>query len=348
MNTFGFTIVTVTLFVAGFGGTYYAVGKPGLMVASGPADCDARTQECRARLRAQGERAFGRGDVATGDAAFGRAAVAGDVRAAFELAWHHEEAYRKVAGKTLEAGTAPVEESQPGIAGLPKGAAFLDLTKRYEEVPPGPARALADRSLAFLWYGYAANGGFGPAMNNLGAMYQFGLMGARDRIQAHSWYRRAASAQNPVGKLNERILDIRYGAECDFDPSLVFAGGLTAPPIDLEDDVVLRTRFRGRTVPSGVRGMFKAQNLAVSKPPEEMGVLDVMQIAAAARAFDFTDLKQDWDDAPEVEAMRGKQRDCSEKRSASGAAVDHDKMRKLRSMQDSIDRRSAELMRRRY
>lgn len=338
MNSFGFTLLTAGLFVAGFGGTYYAVNSPGLFASAvAVADCDPHAADCRARLRSQGERAFARGDVATGDAAYAKAALGGDVRAAFLLGWHHEEAYRRAVGKKLEAGTAPLEEGQPGIGGLPRGPEFLALTRHHEAVPPGPARPLADRTLAFLWYGHAATGGFGPAMNNLGAMYQFGLMGARDRVRAQTWYERAAAVQNPVGRLNLRVLSLRYGADCDFDSPMAFAAGLTAPPVDLEEEIIVRTRFRGRAVPSALRGLFEAQSLAVSKPPDEMGVVDVLRIAGAANSFDVADFAQDWDDADEVEAARGKQRDCAERRSASR---DHDreKMQRLRSLQDSIDR----------
>lgn len=348
MNTFGFTLLTAGLFVAGFGGTYYhtvrSAGHAGSPAAI--ADCDPQGAECRARLRAQGESAFARGDVATADAAFARAAVAGDVRAAFALAWHHEEAYRRAVGKKLEAGSAPVEESQPGIGALPRGPEFLALTKRHEDVPAGPARPLADRSLAFLWYGYAAGAGFGPAMNNLGAMYQFGLMGARDRFRAQSWYQRAAAAHNPVGKLNDRVLSIRYGIDCDYESAPAFAGGLTAPELDLEEEIIVRTRFRGRLVPAGIRGMFRAQNIAAGKAPEEIGLADVIRIAGASAVFDFDDMKQDWDDAPEVDATRERRNECTAHRAASGPG-DREKLRRLRAMQDSIDGRAAESARRR-
>ena len=349
MNTFGMTFLSAAVFVAGFGGTFYAVATPGFFdFGSGPAECDARGADCRVRLRSQGERAFERGDTAAGDAALGRAALAGDMRAAFHLGWHHEQAYRKAVGKKLEAGAAPIEESQPGIAGLPRGADFAALAKRYETVPAGPARALADRSLAFLWYGYAANGGFGPAMNNLGAMYQFGLMGQRDRIQAQTWYKRGAAVANPVALLNDRVLEIRYGGDCDFDSSQAFAGGLTAPPVDLEEEIIIRTRFRGREVPAGIRGMFRVQSLAASKPREEMGPLDVLQIAAAASAFDMRDLRQEWDDMAEVEAMRGKQRDCSERYSTTSRNADHEKLERARSMQESMRQRAVSTVRRRF
>ena len=348
MNTFGFAFLSAALFAVGFGGTVYAVRTPGSLDFIGtPINCDPNAADCQTRLRAQGEVAFAVGKSAAGDAAMARAAIAGDLRAAFHLGWHHEEAYRRAVGKKLEAGTAPQEESTPGLAGLPRGTEFLALTKRYEEVPAGPARPLADRSLAFLWYGYAANRGFGPAMNNLGAMYQFGLMGARDRGQAQIWYQRAAARQNPVARLNDRELALRYGSECEFDPLQVFAGGLMAPPVDLEEEIIVRTRYRGRVVPGPVRGLFRMQSLSVAKSPEEMGVLDVVQIAAAGRSLDSTDLNQEWDDAEEVAAMRNQRRDCKDalgKRTAS--ADDRAKLERLRALQDSVDAQGARVRRR--
>lgn len=349
MNTFGFAFVSAGLFAAAFGGTWYVATTPGAFdFGAGVVDCDARTVDCRARLRAQGEKAFARGDVALGDAALRRAALGGDLRAAFHLGWHHEEAYRRAVGGKLEAGTGIVEESQPGIAGLPRGADFLTLTKRWEDVPAGPARPLADRTLAFLWYGWAANAGFGPAMNNLGALYQFGITGTRDRFKAQAWYERAAQAANPVGKLNNAALRIRYGEDCDLEQPIAFTGGFVAPPGDLEEDVVTRTRFRGKVVPSALRGMFRVQSQLADTPPDQLGVFDAIRMAAMLHGGGTDDFKQDWDDAEEVAAVKAAVRDCREARRRQPNVDDQRKLERLRAEQAQREREARYTVRRRY
>ncbi|GAB4344453.1 MAG: hypothetical protein Kow006_00440 [Gammaproteobacteria bacterium] len=50
---------------------------------------------------------------------------------------------------------------------------------------------------ALRLYRQAAQAGYAPAMNNLGAMYEEGLGVARDLAQALSWYRRAAELGEP-------------------------------------------------------------------------------------------------------------------------------------------------------
>jgi len=266
----GFSILAAALFVGGFGGVLYgptiaAAVRPqlaslGLVRGGGFSvpDCDASTPACRTRLRGLALTALEGGRGGEAEQLLRPAAASGDVRAMFFLGWAHEEAYRALVGKQIRALAVVPEEMRWTPETLGRDESFEEAVKQVENLDaPEPERR---RRLAWLWYMRAAIDGFAPAMNNLGAMYQFGLMGPRDRSLEEEWYQHGTDAGNPVALLNLLRTwnrELRSGvASCE---KILFwsEGNVRVVPAwraeDMEDAVLKFTRFRGRMVPEPVR-----------------------------------------------------------------------------------------------
>lgn len=268
MSRSGFAVLVGLVFTAGFVGTaLYQMppgGRPVRSLLVPKVECDAAEDLCRKRLRAQAQLYFGADDPATAVKVLRPLALAGDAVAAFQLGWHHEEIYRAGVGRRLEAGSTLPEVSVHGPDGLPEGEAFVALIEA-RSAPADAKEALdAARALAFLWYAQAARKGFAPAANNLGSMYQFGLLGRRDEVAARRWYLVAYDAGSPVAAYNlERLRIMGYqdrAIECTER-----AGGGWLPLVrapnrdDMFDDVLMHTRFRGRGVGRPMRDLLATQ-----------------------------------------------------------------------------------------
>ncbi len=276
MKRFVFPFAVLATFAIGFLGVWIALkgqmDTPLVSLVVDRVDCDRSLADCRARLRAEAETRLRLGDDRSGLAVYRRLAAAGDAKAAFQIGWYHEEAYRRAVGRPLEAGSPIVEETQFAVARLPGGSAFEALVDRHAAPQTEADRRQASRALAFLWYAQAAQRGFGPAMNNLASMYQFGITGKVDRAEARRWYIAAYDAGTPAAALN---LEVLKNAGYD-DPKLecLEVGGswlplMIVPPVEyLHVDVIEHTRFRGLRSDRHIVGMIGmlVQGMPIATP----------------------------------------------------------------------------------
>lgn len=343
MGQLGFGLAAVALFGAAFGGTLWIAQPKGTTTASvAAADtvCNLAEEACRAQLRSEGERHLGAGRRERAIAAFRRAGVAGDGVSAFHLGWIHEEAYRAAVGSRLET-TSPVAEEAAGVQGLPRGGVFEAMLARHEAVPTGAARAAADRSLAFLWYARSAAEGFAPAMNNIGAMYQFGEMGGRDLRRAKTWYQRASERGNPVAWSNVQVIRSKTDGNLDCESTAVgrqeLQLGHVPAVIDLTDAVMERTRLRGRGLDFGQRAITRefvdlTQRMRVGQldldaaTPRTIGLMFAID-QLKDRRFD--------DDDPEMWKPYIDRSDCAARLGGSTTDRDRAKLERLRDEQNS-------------
>ncbi len=120
---------------------------------------------------------------------YARAAEAGDAAAMFHLAW----TYQRIGINEPTAGQPDRLVSVFGAHGHMAGDA--------QEPPTQPAAPSSTEQAAY-WYRKAAQQGYAPAMNNLGQLYLFGVLGARDFQEAMRWHLAAARAGNPIAALN--------------------------------------------------------------------------------------------------------------------------------------------------
>lgn len=266
-------VVALAVFAVGFGGTFwYQTRSSPLGFAAPPApevNCDIADEGCRANHRAQAEFNFRAGKVAAASATLSRLVSAGDKVAAFLLGWHHEEIYRAAVGRKLVAGASVEEERRFGVLDLPRGEAFDALVARAMQGGGGETERA--RTLAFLWYAKAAQGGFAPAMNNLANMYRFGLLGAPDPANARKWFLAAYDAGSPVAAYNLENMRIKTYGVAEFD-CVEQAGSGWLPlvnrpsAVDLSAEVFTRTRFRGRAPGRAIIGVIGNDVVGVTDP----------------------------------------------------------------------------------
>lgn len=269
-------VVSVLIaFVLGFVGylayVSHASDRSILTVLVPSVECDSSVDRCRQRLRAQAELFVRLGDMGGAAAVLRRLARLGDPEAAFHLAWHYEERYRTAVGRLKDAAT-PIREAaeiEPGT--LPTAKALDELIDRRLTSVDAATREESDRAFAFLWYARAATAGFAPALNNLAAMHQFGLLGVRDDLRARRWYLAAYDAGSPVAAFNLERLRVK-GRE---DPRMACLDESTpgwlplvrAPAeVDMRALVLARTRFRGRELDPPFRALLAEMVLRLTSP----------------------------------------------------------------------------------
>jgi len=258
-----FALLVLLAFVVGVGGTLFVVkagGKPVPVVA-----CNAEETACRAQLRERGLQLLAVRRENEARETFRIAAFAGDAVSQFELGWLHEQAYRAKVGRALATKVSVDEEGFHGVEGLPTGEAFVELIRRHSDGADPNGSVLADRTLAYLWYAAAARSSFAPAMNNLGAMYQFGMLGRIDRVKGRDWYVRAHDLGNPVAAFNlARLvnLDAPELDDCRYVNQWLPLT-LRPKPEDMAEPILTQTRFRGRELAPGLRELIRAQAQAV-------------------------------------------------------------------------------------
>lgn len=220
--------------------------------------CDHTEARCRVARWEAVDRSLKSGDHDRTVRLLKPIAEAGEPRAAFLTGWAHEEAYRAVVGGRIKALSTIPEETSANIDTMPRGEAFSKLVSAIETSPASEADRR--RRLAWVWYVRASLEGFAPAMNNIGSMHQFGLLGPRDRRGETEWYRRAMNSGNPIATLNglrSFVRDVRDdAATCE---SIAFWTGtlrgwrFEARAEDLDETIAARTRLRGRAPPEDVR-----------------------------------------------------------------------------------------------
>lgn len=170
MNDLGIGGATAAVIAIAFVATFQFIGQShGLTPVDRPDACDAREDDCRAALRAQAKRGFEQGDPVLAMAAYRRAASGGDGLSALLLGRYHEEAHRRAVGTGLGSGTAASQATASDADDLPDGPAFDALVRSYDLVPSGPARAVAERALAGLWFARAHRLGVATTGEVLGA-----------------------------------------------------------------------------------------------------------------------------------------------------------------------------------
>ncbi len=247
---FGFPLVVLATFAIGFLGVWFiASGGNDVAATLARIDCDTAGADCRERMRAFARSRHEAGDDAGGLAVYRRLALDGDAASAFHIGWYHDEAYRKAVGRSL-AATTPIEEDGPLVVErLPGGSTFEAMVDRHAAPQTEDQRRHAARSLAFLWYARAAHAGFGPAMNNLAAMYGAGIVGRIDRREARRWYLAAYDRAVPLAAFTlNRMAGVGYD-----DPAIdcleregTWLPLLLVPPIDYaRPEVIVQTRFAG-------------------------------------------------------------------------------------------------------
>ena len=365
----GLSALTLALFGIGFGGVLFGsdsgagpirsfLEQHGVLTSAGLVmpKCDAATSACRDTLRAKALKAMEQGRGGDAEQLLRPAALRGDARAMFFLGWVHEEAYRTAMGPTkLRALSTVPEESVWTPETLSRSQGFEDaLNQVAASAAPEPEKR---RRLAWLWYMRAAIDGFAPAMNNIGSMYQFGVMGPRERKIEQTWYERGSEAGNVIALLNLLRIwnrELRDGtASCE--KILFWSNGNVryvprARAEDMDDAVLKRTRFRGRMVPDQVRAYLLSGSR--SKMAEVLvlaGIVrpDVSQseLYASQRA-----LPEDWvfdadPDEREADLARFKKRvslseqaeQCTKSRYRSTQS-DHYKLERVRDMESALNR----------
>ena len=319
-------------------------------------DCSVRDRVCAQRFAEEADRFERVGRPQEAEAVHRAAAFAGDARAAFMAGWLHEEAYRTQVGDKLRSFTPLPELDSTGAEDLPRGPGFVTLVEKAEQ--EATTAAEAHRRLAYLFYLRAAIDGFAPAMNNLGAMFQFGLAGVQDRGSTALWYERGAAAGNPVAVLNlirMRVRDLRSGTvSC----SALRATGSTVvvktrdmPSMDREDAILDRTRFRGRALPAEIRRVaLDGPSLRLRRLLQTSGVtipgISQSELYAEMRnqpdswAFD-PDPDEVMTDLPRFRSEADLSRistNCYRQSYARSHQDDRSRMRELRSLQDAYDR----------
>ena len=319
-------------------------------------DCNVRERECARRFAAEAERFERVGRPQLAEEIYRRAAFDGDARSAFMAGWLHEEAYRGQAGSKLRSHSPLPELESTGAEDLPRGPGFVALVDKAEH--EAPTAVERHRRLAYLFYLRAAIDGFAPAMNNLGAMFQFGLAGVHERANTELWYERAASAGNPVAVLNlirMRVRDLRDGSvSCTnvlrTGPVAVVATR-SAPTADREDAILDRTRFRGRVLPAEMRTIaLDGPNYRLRRLLDRSGVTTPAISQSELMAL-LRDQPEGWafdadPDEMESELPRFRRdadltrvsRSCVNQHYGRSASTDAYRMRQLRSLQDSYDR----------
>ncbi|MER2604653.1 MAG: hypothetical protein ABTQ29_02370 [Siculibacillus sp.] len=319
-------------------------------------DCDARAISCATLRRTRALAAMDKGRRDDARRLLQPVAATGDVRAMFLLGWTEEEAYRGLVGTRIKALSTIPEEARWTPESLPRGEGFDRLVADVEAAEIGEADRR--RRLAWLWYSRAAIDGFAPAMNNLGAMYHYGLMGPRDRSMEELWYRRAMEAGSPIGLLNVLRTwnrELRAGtAACSKVLYWYGGGGVFKPSTreeDTEDSVMARTRFRGRGLPpeardwlrNGSRGRWShiLRLTGVQRP-----AISQSEIAAFERA-----LPEHWVFEADPDEVSGElprfrdtvslrlQAELCDRDSYRQSETDHSKLERVRWMQDAMDRR---------
>jgi len=99
-----------------------------------------------------------------------------------------------------------------GPSGAPEPD-FIAMTRRANALRDTP---VADAAEAVRLYRAAAEGGFAPAQNNLGAMYEKGIGVKQSDQQAAYWYRRAADQGEPLAQHSLGVMYLRErGVEHD-------------------------------------------------------------------------------------------------------------------------------------
>lgn len=296
---------------------------------------------------------IGRGDDV--EMLYRRAAEAGDARSAFMAGFIHEEAYRARVGGRLRAYMPIPEIETQGEADLPRGPGFAAALAAIDAAGGTPADR--HRRLAYLFYLRAAIDGFAPAMNNLGTMYQFGLTGVTARATMESWYERATVAGNPVALLNlvrVWVRELRDGSVSCERLQRFSDGGplrvLRASREDREDEILDRTRFRGRQLPQELRQLALGRSSRQLPRVLEIGGVTTPAVSQSELASLARELPEDWafdGDPDENESILPRFRqtpDLSQLLASClhsanrGHESDQNKLSRLRSMQDTMDR----------
>lgn len=186
---------------------------------------DCKRSDCKQFWREQGHDFMAVGRDKDAFVYYTRGAKLGDAESMFHLAWMHDDAYRKSVGAEPQAPAVLPMELRAN-AQMDKGA-FARFVAKYE--PDGQMTTDPDgrRIMAYAWYRRAAELRFAPAMINLGAMHQNGLVGTPDLSVAFDWYDRAARIGHPIGERQSSLLarDLARKPFCVKDapePSLAF------------------------------------------------------------------------------------------------------------------------------
>lgn len=210
-------------------------------------DCPGRSpgEGCLARMRAMGHIWSDAGELEKAEYWYGEAAERGDTAAMFHLAWVYDERYIKVIKSKRRmwiprwADAAP---STPKVMRRSGGKTDLDLAKQ--------------------WYQTAANRGFAPAMNNLGAIHIRGRIGPPvEQSRAFVMFMSAAKAGNPVAHWN---LAIAYTAGLGVTPNAAQAAKWQTwtPPArmtpDLKEPTLQRTQLLTMKLSSASRAKMRA------------------------------------------------------------------------------------------
>lgn len=289
MQTRSVLFVTVAAFCVGVLIAASTVLGPGRLISLliPYVTCDIADEVCRARMRADARLRLRFGDDENALAIYRDLSRAGDLTAGFQIGWHHDEAYRALVGRALAAATILAEATQYAYSDAPSGANFEAAVDRHAAPQTKQEQRDGARALAYLWYRWAAQRGFGPAMNNLGTMYQAGITGKIDKAAARRWYIAAYDAGTPAAALNLAVLR-RLGYD---DPALDCKeqGGAWLPLVVLPPkqylmaDVMEHTRFRGLRSDGGVIGVIRNQMkpIPTSTPTDEAALKDGLEIVGA-------------------------------------------------------------------
>lgn len=316
--------------------------------------CDIGDDLCRQRLRAQAELYFSAGDDAAGSAVFRRLYLAGDIRSAFFLGWHHEEIYRKAVGLPLPAVERLPEDRLHGADGLPRGDGFLKLVDARSVNHDASTRVDDARAKAWLWYAAAAQAGFAPAANNLAQMYRSGIVGPSDQLSARRWFVAAWDRGSPVAAYNLEAMRIAgYDdptTDCIEEVGRGWFPLINRPAdIDMTEQVLTRTRFRGRPIDPPFRVEIEREVLRLRDPEKWRSLHDdlghLLEQPAPTFAYVEVPLYDDetlasrktvptFEEARDADRARAKRRgDCSavpvDPRAARIRAADEEQFRDL-------------------
>ena len=242
---------------------------------------------CRARMVALGHIWSGRDDLNRAAVWYRRGAETGDREAMFHLAWTHQQL-----------GYAEPNRGQPGRL-VSKFAPPQPVNAAPEPPPPNN---MAD---AAKWYRQAADKGHAPSMNNLGQLYLFGLLGARDYQAAIGWHLSAARAGNPVAAINVALAyRIGQGVKADAAESLKWARFVpVSDSPDLDDMTLARTALYGSVMDA------KALSLIRNAAAESKAVgFGFEPLKPAAGMPSFRSVKNDLSPAPREPTLKQLQR----------------------------------------
>lgn len=196
------------------------------------AECSERDPgaACVTRMRAMGHIWSQAGDLEKAEHWYHEAAERGDTAAMFHLAWVYDKRYLKAVKSRRSAWVprwAEAALSSPKVVRRSGGKSDLDLAKK--------------------WYRAAANRGFAPAMNNLGAINLRGKFGSpASGSGSFVMFMSAAKAGNPVAHWN---LAIAYTAGLGVTPNAAQAEKWQTwtPPAkitaDLKEPTLTRTKL---------------------------------------------------------------------------------------------------------